>query len=353
MAMTAFGRRLYMFGGVGATGTESILDVANDLWCFDTETLRWSSVGLPETGPSPRRCVGWTSYGDSLALWGGSGIRMDPTGNSRYDFRNDMWEFLPKSESWKLVRDTDDHRDAPSDAPQPDPAPPPRYTPVLHSIGHRRLFLFGGYTEDRLGKRKMNDAWILGDGAWTELPHVGRAGYSGSAAWPGLRYGCMSASSDDAIYVCGGFSDDGDHIDIWRFDPAVAAWSLLKGDDHGMELPIPRYCAVLAHFNDRLILFGGRSRRYPKLNFNDLWTFDLASLRWECILPNREPHEYNAGASFPGYHAKCASAVLGDSLYMWGGEGLHGHVSDFWRLNLAALRWEFLQAAREDDPRFW
>jgi hypothetical protein len=68
---------------------------------------------------------------------------------------------------------------------------------------------------------------------------------------------------------------------------------------------------------------------------------------------NRSPHRYDASATYPGYHAKSAAALVDDRLYVLGGEGRDGHVSDFWRLDLNAMRWEMLQAARDDDPVLW
>lgn len=353
MAMAASGHCLYLFGGVGAAGTESILDVSNDLWCFDTVQLQWSRIDADGPRPSPRRCVGWVEFRGALVLWGGSGIQQTPDGRLRYDFRNDLWRFSPATRLWMLMRDTDDHLLAPFPAPGRPVAPPPRYTPVVQPVG-RKMFLFGGYTEDRLGKRQLNDAWVLDGDSWAEIPKTGPEGRAAGARWPGLRYGCMSACSDRSVFVCGGFSDEGDHIDLWCLDPEAMTWGLLAADQGADGLrPLPRYCAAMAHFDGRLVLFGGRSRRDAKLNFNDLWIFDVAAGRWECVCPNREPHRYDASAEYPAYHAKSASAVLGTHLYIWGGEGRHGHVSDFWRLDLRTLRWDFLQAARADDPIFW
>lgn len=351
MAMAASRDCLYMFGGVGAAGTESILDVSDELWCFDTARLQWSRIDVDGPRPSPRRCVGWVEFSGELALWGGSGIQKGLDGRLRYDFLNDFWRYSPASQRWTLLRESDDHLLAPAPAADKPAAPPPRYTPVMQPAG-QSLFLFGGYTEDTLGKRKLNDAWMLDGGSWTEIPGTGADGYAVGSTWPGLRYGCMSGCSHDSVFVCGGFSDEGDHIDLWRFDPRARAWSLLAPDE-GPGLPPARYCAAMTHFEDRLYLFGGRSRRNAKLGFNDLWVYDLAARRWRCISRNREPHRYDAGAEYPAYHAKSAYCRLGAHLYVWGGEGRHGHVSDFWRLDLGNLRWELLQAARPDDPAFW
>jgi N-acetylneuraminic acid mutarotase len=346
MAACAVDGKLVLFGGVGAAGSESILDVANDCWIFDPDILGWREVAPKTPWPSPRRCVGIAPSASGLQVWGGSGVT---DGGTRYTFLNDWWNFDLRAESWSMLRDTDDHRET----PRPDSTQPyPRYTPVFEATG-KRLFLFGGYTEDRLGKRKLNDAWIHDGTSWSSVETRGREGYSAGAGWPGLRYGCMSVSIDDAVYVCGGFSDDGDHNDLWRFDMAARRWELITGDSASASAPSRRYCAAFAYDAGRLFMFGGRSRKNPKANYNDVWMFDLDSQAWHCVSANRTPHHYDAAAMFPGYHAKSASAVIDRRWYVWGGEGLHGHVSDFWRFSFDTLEWQLLQAARPDDPRFW
>ena len=155
MAATAHGSSIYFFGGVGAAGTESIMDVSADLWCFDTATFLWRQISELPVWPSPRRCVGWISSGDNLVLWGGSGINDEQDGTLIYSFLNDEWIFDVRKKTWKLMKSTDDHRISPVNSGSPFP----RYTPVFQRVGSDQ-FLFGGYTEDRLGKRKLNDTWV-------------------------------------------------------------------------------------------------------------------------------------------------------------------------------------------------
>ncbi len=352
MAAVAHHTDLYLIGGVGAAGTESILDVTDDLWRFDTLHHTWEAIPRSTPWPSARRCVGWTLFAGLIQLWGGSGIATDATQRTRYTFLNDHWTFDPRTSRWALLAESDDHRLAPVVSGAGTCRPAPRYTPVYHTVGDVR-FLFGGYTEDRLGKRKLNDAWIERDLVWSEIPTATEQGYDARARWPGLRYGSMSATDGGHVFVCGGFSDDGDHIDVWAFDVAAERWHLLSPDTPDGDAPAPRYCAAFAWHDGRLVLFGGRSRRNPKLNFNDLWTFTPATGRWENIEPVRTPHRYDGSTAFPGYHAKSSSAVVAHHLYLWGGEGLQGHVSDLWALDLQSMAWTMLMPARSDDPVFW
>lgn len=354
MAAAAWGPHIYYLGGVGGnTGTESILDVSSDLWCFDTEKLSWSQIQQAAPWPQPRRCPGWVSDGERLLLWGGSGIRDTEEGKKTYTFLNDWWRFWPDPCLWECVQPSDEPWRTNAGRPGDSGFPCARYTPVFLVAGDA-LFLFGGYTEDRLGKRKLNDAWLCRGGVWREKPARGPQGYQDGARWPGVRYGCMGASDGQRVYVCGGFSDEGDHSDLWSFDLAAEEWTVLSADGAGPDGgPAPRYCAAFTFFRQCLFLFGGRSRRHPKLNFNDLWKFDLQVGRWVQLHGNREPHEYGPSSEFPAYHAKAAVAAVGLNWYILGGEGRQGHVSDFWRLNLERQEWELLQPARPDDPQLW
>jgi hypothetical protein len=352
MAAAALGSDIYFWGGVGAdTRSESILDVSNELWKFDTLSMNWSEIGITDSWPSPRRCGGWLPFDKGIYLWGGSGLKTDAKGRVTYNFLNDLWLFNPDGLTWHNLEPSDDHALCPH---KDTMRPLPRYTPVSH--GHNnQLTVFGGYTEDLLGKRKMNDLWVRNDnGEWREITSRGlRHGYSPSAEWPGLRYGSMSASHNEMLYMCGGFSDEGDHIDLWELDCRNIRWRSLSPDAGGDDVPLKRYCAAMVYFEGALYLFGGRSRRYPKLNFNDLWRFSFITLQWEKIHDNREPHRYGHDADFPAYHAKSAIALSGHKMYVWGGEGRSGHVSDFWYLDLKSLEWSLIQAARPDDPVLW
>lgn len=350
MAVCPVRDRLVFFGGVGAGGTESILDVSNDGWLFDPSSLSWQRLADEGPRPSARRCVGVAPTPAGMFLWGGSGL-VNTGPAVRYDFLNDWWQLDITSQRWSQLRDTDDHRVSPV-AGSETTYPSPRYTPAFVNRGDD-LFLYGGYTEDRLGKRKLDDTWIYRRGEWQLVAAEGAPGYAKDAARPGPRYGCLFTIAHGMVFVFGGFSDTGDHNDLWQFDMTTCQWSLVLPESSSESVPIARYCGAFVHHDRRLFLFGGRSRKNPKANYNDLWSFDIAARRWECLSPNRSPHRYDASAEYPGYHAKASAAAVGGHWYLWGGEGVHGHVSDFWRFSFADARWDLIQAARRDDPVLW
>ncbi len=147
MAASAFGESIYFFGGVGSGGTDSILDVSNDLWCFNTADLTWRQIPYSEPWPGPRRCVGWLAYGNCLLLMGGSGISKASEEGVRYTFLNDLWRFIPSEERWELLRDTDDHLETPFDDNKNDLFPIPRYCAAFGIYKKKYFFLAKGHSK--------------------------------------------------------------------------------------------------------------------------------------------------------------------------------------------------------------
>lgn len=334
--------KIYFFGGVGAELTESVLDVSDDMWIFDTHDGKWKQVSRTEPWPSPRRCSGFTALGGQLYLWGGSGIEKSFDGTERHNFLNDLWVFDCDTNHWGLLER------AIATGKVDDERPGPRYTPNLHLLDDE-IFLFGGYTEDALGKRKLNDVWIREGSTWHEILITGPAGYGKGSSWPGVRYGSQSATDGTCVFIFGGFSDDGDHNDLWVYRDGQ--FQLIHGDSHSPTVPLPRYCAAFDFHDGDLYLFGGRSRRNPKANYSDLWRFDTTEYTWTEVHGHGTTD--NKGTATPGYHAKSSVAVVEDDWYLWGGEGPHGHVSDFWRYSFTDGKWTLICPQRDDDPIFW
>jgi N-acetylneuraminic acid mutarotase len=337
-AAAVWGESLWIFAGVGAgTMTESILDVTDQLWRYDFGSGEWHEIlSRDKPWPEARRCCGWLATPRGLLLWGGSGI--SGSGSCvHHTFLNDEWLFDPSTESWSVERESEDHTRTPADLQRPFP----RYTPNMAAIGED-VYLFGGYTEDREGKRKLNDLWCRSTNGWRRVVQHGADGYGPGAARPGVRYGAMSCTGgDDGFWLFGGFRDEGDCGDLWWFDAHLGRWELVEPE--GDERPAARYCGFLVADGSRLVLFGGRTRVPPVRHHSDVWVFDMRLRRWECI-------DFEAP---PGFHAKSAHAVDGRNLYLWAGEGPRGHVSDLWSLDLDRLLWRQLASPRTDDPVFW
>jgi N-acetylneuraminic acid mutarotase len=361
----AINNDIYLFGGIGADGSESILDVNDHLWKFDTDELSWSRIKKSEPWPSPRRWPGWDTDGSVAYLWGGSSLQeLDPSepnpnenitapedASVTYDFRNDLWRFDPAEIAWTKVTESDDFR---TDEYVKHGRPRPRYTAVFHRFDDQ-FFVFSGKTQTRAYENvRLADVWICeADGSWRQL-EVGDSvlGVSEEADWPAERYGAMWAATEDAVFVCGGYGEHS-YNDLWRFDLDTEQWQLLSPHQESDNRHEPRYGSAFVEYDGTLYLFGGRSREHPVQKYNGLWTYGLANGEWSRIQATRTPHRYDETATYPGYHSKSATAVVGTDWYIWGGEGRHGHVSDLWRFNLETHEWQFVQPQRSDDPIFW
>jgi hypothetical protein len=296
----------HVLGGFGVRGTAQPDDVGADLWRYDAS---WSLVA--QDGPPPARFPSLCATPEGIYRFGGCGH--DERG---LRFLAELWLY---DNVWRVVE------------PTAGPCPAARYTSAL-AWHDGRLVLFGGQAQSPTGARKVffDDLWLFdgGSGSW---PRSWRR-VAADGGGPGPRYGIGWVASGGTLYLFGGFDGHADRGDLWALDLERFRWRLLAADG-----PPPRYCPALGMVEDRLVLFGGRSKTNAKLNFADTWVF---SGSW------RELDDPG-----PGYHAKPAYASGGGGLWMFGGEGPRGHVSDLWRFD--ANGWRRLARARTDDPVLW
>ena len=291
----------HFFGGFGVGGGVAPTDVSAELWRYDGS---WKL--LAEGGPDAARYVSLCVFDGSLYLFGGCGVS-----HGAVAFYNHVWRY---DGVWQEI-DTG------------DVCPPRRYAGALVSDG-ARLILYGGMVQasDTKQTQYFGDMWAFDPKECRWRP-VAQA-----STGPGERYGFGWAADETGFYVFGGYDGIQDQADLWRFEFATGHWRQLA-----MDGPPARYCPALGLVEGRLIMFGGRSKTNPKLNFSDSWVFDDA---WKAL-----------DGPGPGYHAKAASASADNQLWLFGGEGPNGHVSDLWRHGPAG--WARLHNSRDDDPVLW
>ncbi|RXW22588.1 hypothetical protein EST38_g3263 [Candolleomyces aberdarensis] len=136
------------------------------------------------------------------------------------------------------------------------------------------------------------------------------------------------------FFVFGGQVDGEFFNDLWAFDlnslRGRAAWELLEPTTP--DKPAQRTGHVCITFEDRIIIFGGTDGSY---HYNDTWSFDLKTKRWtelQCIgfIPSpREGH---------------AAALVDDVIYIFGGRGVDGKdLSDLAAFKISNQRWYMFQ----------
>jgi hypothetical protein len=102
-AAAVSGNTAYVFGGIALGGDQELADVTqspimNDLWMYDTTTLKWSPVNVTSDKPPARYGHTLTAVNsDTLVLIGGL---------TRPDVANmqEIWVFHPRSNTWELKK---------------------------------------------------------------------------------------------------------------------------------------------------------------------------------------------------------------------------------------------------------
>lgn len=244
------GRRVVIFGGIGASGH------LNDAWAFDLLMLSWSRLETRGAPPQPR--LGHDAVYDSQArrmiVWAGQDDR---------SFFNDVWALELSSLTWTEL--------SPASRPQA------RYgSASVFDPPERRLVTFAGFTD--LSRRFQDtQAFDLDTNSWEDLTPAGEK--------PEVR--CLLTAAYDAagrrMIIYGG-QRSGPLADIWAFDLGSRSWTSLTPP----ERPDGRFFA--SSFLDRegrFHVFGGQTATG---DVGETWAFDLAAGRWNRLeIPGPPP----------------------------------------------------------------
>ncbi|GIL55654.1 hypothetical protein Vafri_11205 [Volvox africanus] len=142
--------------------------------------------------------------------------------------------------------------------------------------------------------------------------------------------------------------------DLWRLDLTTWEWDCLptKGGPSARS----GHRMGLQPLRNRVLLFGGfydtgREVKY----YNDLWELNLETMKWTSLGAGPAGNA-GAGAFWPSPRSGCGLAVVGDTLWLFGGyskakddedEDLeHGKaMDDVWACNLTTCTWERVKKA--------
>ncbi|KNC55270.1 uncharacterized protein AMSG_10909 [Thecamonas trahens ATCC 50062] len=280
----AHGSEVVVFGGWAASAQE-------DMWVFNSETLRWRRVAPQTAQATPSRRFGHSAVGDGaggmLVFGGESGVRAF----------NDLWRL--DIDEWEWTRF----------AVQPSaPVPSPRY-------GHAAVYydgvmlVHGGadrFPSVSTGTALDGELWAydVASKSWTEVMPMG--------ATPAPRYGHTLTVVAGSVYCFGGFSEAGRLGDLWRLDPVTFAWEVL---DPVGERPQRRTGHVAAEVGGNLVVFGGRGASV----LEDAWLYRVAENRWERVEATARGVEVTGGVLSPSPVFDHAATVVDGSFITFGG----------------------------------
>ena len=199
------------------------------------------------------------------------------------------------------------------------------------------LIVAGGNRYDRQ-VRGYHDSTILGTVNALDLRQP-RAGWQVRTPIPGRsRAWCGYAACRERLYVFGGLTFMGNKCaatqEAWAYDPYADRWPEVAQP----PLAIGGWSAGV--YRERYVLLvGGVVRLLPEQITEDtgpneqlVWSplvfvYDAGEDRWM-----RVPGEIISGRAFGGYVNDTGICVIGDTIYVIGGEGTHGTHTNYLRM---------------------
>lgn len=283
----------------------------------DTSPLTWESLAAGQPAPPARwdHALAADESGNRLIVFGGR----DSTGEAL----DDTWSFDMSSGAWAQLATT---------------GPEPRFG-VAAAVDRASgmLYVFGGQHGDIF----YNDTWAfeLATDTWTRLD-------DGSNIAPSPRYG-LGAVIDDAsrLIVSHGFTFEGRFDDTWAFDTASRSWTDITPPEGAKPLKRCLHEQVWSPETGAMILYGGCSSGFGPCPQGDTWIYDAVSGVWREITPVTGPD----ARSNPGL-----VLTSGQELILFGGLTAAGYAGDAWRGTLrdGGLAWRVLDiAATSPTPR--
>lgn len=178
-----------------------------------------------------------------------------------------------------------------------------------------QIILIGGYN----GVVVYNDVWGSSDGAvWTQL--------CAAAPWP-ARQAMRAVVFNERLYMMGGLSLAGAPLnDVWVTDDGNV-WTQVSSNASFS----PRWAFEVVAFNSGMLLMGGTTGGAV---LNDVW-FSTDGSNWNQLVANAT---WGARQNF-------AAEVLGDKVYVYGGEDLAGNKINQSASSKDGLTWAILSGA--------
>jgi hypothetical protein len=303
MVFDSTGNKLYMYGGWDLSNELS------DLWMFDTTAGKWEDINDGKNpGGRHYHSMVYEYTNSRIYLFGG----YDGDANT-----NDLWMYNLSRTAWELVDDGTGGS-----------APNPRSGHgMVYDSGQHAIMIFGGADYASY----FNDVWKfdLASKQWSEV--------TVTATKPSGRteLDMVYDSTNNNIYMFGGFDGNNYLEDLWKFEVGINAWSEIT--PAGLSRPPERsdHTMVYHSSGNRVYMFGGLylSISVIKEYRADFWYYDIGTNQW---------HQPEDGPS-PSPRARHAMAVDQDDGEIYILEGYSGVFrEDLWKYKTAQNRWEVI-----------
>lgn len=215
---------------------------------------------------------------------------------------------------------------------------PPRLESSASVAVRNSLFVVGGNVVRSSGEHDSepsNQVWVYHLDTkrwdkWTDFPI-------------GIRHHQVVAVDGDQILVLGGESSSpaSRHMDLYKCSTLLSAdgslplWELIQGSvGAATSLPQPRSfhtaVSIAVRLEAMVFMYGGKSVENEVLG--DVWFLSLDDYAW-----SRLPSSLSLD---PGPRAGCSSTVIGESVFVFGGQDQEDKLrADLWRYNTFDRQW--------------
>lgn len=280
---------------VGGRNDERV--VRGDLWAFPLATYVWEPIDL--SGPKARSgaATGVALDGSGFFYFGGA---------TNDGVVGDLWWFDFATTTWQRI----------------EPVVGPR--PAARSGSRGAVDALGRFVVTHGGNanRLFDDTWAFDPSTrrWSDLTPA-----SGPRPLARSDHELVSMPDRGILLLSGGCSGDAGPCpqgDLWLFDTWNSIWSEITPPIG----PRPRTDAAMARIGETIVLVGGLSEIGPMA---DVWLGQLfgAEMIWT------ELTFYNHGPQ--GIYRRFGHdlAAWGNEVFVFGGEGVDGPLSDLWRFS--------------------
>ena len=176
--------------------------------------------------------------------------------------------------------------------------------------------------------------------------------WSQGAALPAPRAQASAVFFSGVAYVIGGLGADGAPTDqVFAGTPDVATGKIAAWTEStDLKLPAPRAGAAVVVAGDGIFLIGGADAKGP---VDTVWkaTLDAKSGKLKAWVPNASLASFNAaGAVQPAPRVHAAATLIGQNLFVWGGEDAAGPTIQILRGEVSTAKETLGQVTRWARP---
>ena len=166
--------------------------------------------------------------------------------------------------------------------------------------------------------------------------------------YPPNTAGACAVAIKEYVFLFGGynFEEQNFYNELWKLHKSSnkGLFTWCKVVTENMKEPSPRFCHSGWTHSEKLWIFGGFGPSpdgYLNANgeFSQLFNNQLLSFNPSC----KEWVNVKCFGSIPSPRAKHASAIIGDTVWLYGGGNISFPLDDLYELNMSSLAWTHVQ----------